>query len=522
MDLHTKQREALRSRLLLRLGAFLVSAALLVSLVAAPPRAKAAFTEAGLLASLIVTYMVSAGIIVSPGDSFTDFLGPYIADFEQSVGVGAGKFINFLGYESSGALMEDIKLQFVSGAIDALDGKYKVFIPQALSAKLAEFVKWFVDTVFTDVDLGVDVDPITGYEVVSVPLGKNNGKLPGEVYNQFFEDFRFQVGSAFEEYTYFSCVRVLNCTHTNDVEGYKDWFYSYFIIASKESPVETATKRFLDQVIVHLGFSGAGKYYRYGYGFRDGYPVPSSFNGLTIPNTPEFQFIISPEAYINLPKFQFGDVNSFNESWYTDFFNISAPNLVSPVTIARPGVISYPVDREGERDTVLTVPAGDYAVPKDPAIPDGDLITVPGLGEGIGSIGELLEGITERIDTIPIEGAIAEEAVKPEKPPQTEPEDIDGLGLPTLAALLTTRFPFSIPWDLSRSVELLSAPAQVPVFEVDFMAPISKRVGGWKGSTKITLDFSEFETLAALCRWTSTLGFCFFLVGATKRYIWTA
>lgn len=72
-------------------------------------------------------------------------------------------------------------------------------------------------------------------------------------------------------------------------------------------------------------------------------------------------------------------------------------------------------------------------------------------------------------------------------PPAGEITDVDNLGLPALGQALTSRFPFSIPWDFFRAVQLLAAPAKAPYFEVDFM----KR-------------------------------FCLMLAGATKRLIWTA
>lgn len=111
----------------------------------------------------------------------------------------------------------------------------------------------------------------------------------------------------------------------------------------------------------------------------------------------------------------------------------------------------------------------------------------------------------------------------PTVPPDTP--DVDDLGLPDLGAALTTRFPFSIPWDIYRGLKLLSAPAEVPKFEVDFFAPLNNRVGGWKGDTKIVIDFGyypEFSFIGELCRWTSTIGYCLFLASATKRFIWTA
>lgn len=108
--------------------------------------------------------------------------------------------------------------------------------------------------------------------------------------------------------------------------------------------------------------------------------------------------------------------------------------------------------------------------------------------------------------------------------PPVEPTapDIDGLGLPALGAALVSRFPFSIPWDVAKGVQLLAAPAQAPYWEVDLLAPISYRVGGWQGDTTIVIDMSEFEIIGQLSRWASTIGFCLLLAAGTKRLIWTA
>ncbi len=115
--------------------------------------------------------------------------------------------------------------------------------------------------------------------------------------------------------------------------------------------------------------------------------------------------------------------------------------------------------------------------------------------------------------------AAGEEVVDP---PAEELPDVDELGLPALGAALTSRFPFSIPWDFFRAVKLVAAPAKAPRFEVDFMAPIEHRVGQWQGDTTIVLDFSEYAIIGQISRWTSTIGFCLMLAGATKRLIWTA
>lgn len=137
---------------------------------------------------------------------------------------------------------------------------------------------------------------------------------------------------------------------------------------------------------------------------------------------------------------------------------------------------------------------------------------------------EILQGILEGILTgdLAASAEIVDAAEVPVDPPAETLPDVDGLGLPALGAALTSRFPFSIPWDVYRGVTLLAAPPKAPYFEVDFMAPLADRVGGWKGSTKIVLDFSEYEIIGQVCRWTSTIGFCLMLAGGTKRLIWTA
>lgn len=92
----------------------------------------------------------------------------------------------------------------------------------------------------------------------------------------------------------------------------------------------------------------------------------------------------------------------------------------------------------------------------------------------------------------------------------------------TLQALLITRFPFSIPWDFYNALKLLAAPPKVPHWEVDFMAPIAHRVGGWKGNTTIVIDFSEYELLGQLSRWLTTIMFVAALAMGTKKLMWTA
>ena len=141
-------------------------------------------------------------------------------------------------------------------------------------------------------------------------------------------------------------------------------------------------------------------------------------------------------------------------------------------------------------------------------------------------IQEILQGILDAIlaGDLAASAEIVDAAEVPVDPEEPDPPVVPELpsGLDRLGAALTSRFPFSIPWDVYKGVTLLAAPPKAPYFEVDFMAPIADRVGGWQGSTKIVLDMSEYEIIGQVCRWTSTIGFCLMLATGTKRLIWTA
>lgn len=138
-------------------------------------------------------------------------------------------------------------------------------------------------------------------------------------------------------------------------------------------------------------------------------------------------------------------------------------------------------------------------------------------------IQDILQGILDAIlaGELSASAEIVDEAAEPVEP---DPPVVPAVpsGLDELGEALTSRFPFSIPWDVYKGVSLLAAPPKAPYFEVDFLAPIGHRVGGWQGSTTIVLDFSEYEVIGQVCRWTSTIGFCLMLAAGTKRLIWTA
>ena len=86
----------------------------------------------------------------------------------------------------------------------------------------------------------------------------------------------------------------------------------------------------------------------------------------------------------------------------------------------------------------------------------------------------------------------------------------------SIPAELTERFPFSIPWDIVRGIELLNAPPVPPAFEI----PFKFEYENIHFDRSITLDFEMFSTQMAVIRWGEMLVFIIALAMATRKIIW--
>ncbi len=188
-------------------------------------------------------------------------------------------------------------------------------------------------------------------------------------------------------------------------------------------------------------------------------------------------------------------------------------------TITSTNATTTPIDK----DMTVTIPSdvpvanvGGISVPVMTDIAAPDLLNpaidmpgvVPGTQTGI-TAGEITGAIT---DALPITGTIAGDQTVTQV--MTEPD--------SLGALMITKFPFSIPWDVYKAIKLLAAPPVTPRWEVDFMEPLADNVGGFPGDTTIVIDFSEYEIVGIVTRWTSTIMFIYALASGTKRLLWTA
>lgn len=88
--------------------------------------------------------------------------------------------------------------------------------------------------------------------------------------------------------------------------------------------------------------------------------------------------------------------------------------------------------------------------------------------------------------------------------------DQDALELPSL---ITTKFPFSIPWDVKRAVECLLAPAEAPKWTIPFV------IDSINFRYDIEIDLSQYEAQAAIVRWFTVLIFTLGLIMSTRKLI---
>ena len=139
------------------------------------------------------------------------------------------------------------------------------------------------------------------------------------------------------------------------------------------------------------------------------------------------------------------------------------------------------------------------------------MITVPGqiVGDkvtdqtkGADQAGTIGKDISTEADKAANDATNADrDTTKPSTP--GEDTDIPDLSIPQI---ITTKFPFSIPWDLYRSVNILVAPAQAPKWELPLHFDMLNV------NTTLTIDLSQFDGIAALLRWGLSLLFLISLI----------
>lgn len=113
----------------------------------------------------------------------------------------------------------------------------------------------------------------------------------------------------------------------------------------------------------------------------------------------------------------------------------------------------------------------------------------------------------ETTNTIIREVIQAESAVIPSEIEWPETQEWE------VPSMVTTRFPFSIPWDLARAYEMMVEDPVVPVFELPFV------IESLNIDMSMTIDLAMFEPLARICRWFFMALFMLGLILSTRSLI---
>ena len=442
MELFRRRSAWQRNNIVMRLGCFLVSASMLVSLVIQPPKAKAIVTEASLATSVIWAFMQSAGLSFSGNNAgsqaWIDSCQSWYNKFMETKADAPNGFVGWLGYDSWSAFLADIRYQK-----NPTNLGYQMFIPKAISSKLAEFTSWFIGQ--TGLISGGDAKIISS----------DSCPVPRTFIDRFIKD----VSSSLEVIS-------------------NKWVFPYFYYGM-------------------FDFQGTIMYYLACSEKKGSWILDGSYWWVKDVGTSYSAYVYSDGTYNSAPSLKSVCFADGRKNASLGYFTASAGSI----SVTQPGTYSPAVDDTGDKATV---------------------VTIPGLDTEIAGINELLQAILDKLvaNELTTSATIAQQPT-PEQPDEEKP-DLNGLGLPALGAALVTRFPFSIPWDVVKGIKLLAAPAEAPRWEVDFLEPISGRVGGWKGSTKVVIDMGEYPIIGQVCRWTSMIGFCLILASGTKKLIWTA
>ena len=479
MDLAARRSSRRKETLVMRLGCFLVSFAVVASLVLEPPRARAFAATSAAVSALAGGFLNACGLApvvsgMSSSEEVNKSVARLIQDFltEEFSSWGVPTPEEWLG--------QNLALT-VSGG--------KIFIPKPVAAKLGQFATWVASKYAMKADGAVN----TGVNVVF--SDQSITFADGSTYN-----FSYALNPSWDG-TEMS-LNFSECVFGTPI-SFGDSKDNPFSIKVSENFEMSFYRRFSTTIGGQEFFDTYVRRSRPGSLGNFGILARISDSGL-------ITFFLWPDNYVT-----YAFISSSSSSSIQVYSRLSYSAIPLDVIEDLLSVSDLSLNVSGTMQEILD---------RLTALEDGQSIALDvGAAQSM-ELQEILQGILEGILTgdLAASAEIVAAAEVPVDPPAETLPDVDGLGLPALGAALTSRFPFSIPWDVYRGVTLLAAPPKAPYFEVDFMAPLADRVGGWKGSTKIVLDFSEYEIIGQVCRWTSTIGFCLMLAGGTKRLIWTA
>lgn len=419
--------------------------------------------------TIILTLLLAMGITLVIADMKNDqYIASRTAEFLQSIGAGAQSFGQWL-LGSDSALI-DLKNGFLS-------------LPETIVTKGKQFINWLVPNPASNtvIDLsfggsGIPTDFIYsvshtsggGFKIDSV------GRLPGEnastdniiSYSDGQNTVNFESQSFIKSTGYYQATTGNYVNSSIAVGGY----YAIVFIAVKQA--FQYNTNILALPGVYLG------------GLSQNSNIGSNINVLMYTSTGCYMF----------------DINS-----------IDSDIIEAAAIIGNYDDLSGLEDTEVESSGTTVINNTFYITQDGQALnPDSQ-----SLDDIIGALQDAIDSINQKIDVI---GWTQADTAEGTLTPDYSDFELGNLNFTQLGALITTRFPFSIPWDLVRIFQLFVADPQPPSWTFDIL-PADNFANI---DTEITLDLSQYPIIGTISRWFCVIDLCLGLVFASKKLIWTA
>jgi hypothetical protein len=170
--------------------------------------------------------------------------------------------------------------------------------------------------------------------------------------------------------------------------------------------------------------------------------------------------------------------------------NVPAPS------IPLPGSVSIPEPLEGVVEKVPSV-----AFPNSLEIPIPLNPTLDKVVSDVSSIRTKVDSITSVLDVVSVPKNV----------------ELDFGPLIVAGDAFTRRFPFSIPWDVKRQLDVFNVSPQAPKFVIN--KPNFIVLSGHSIPLRLTIDLSPFDFIASLIRWFGVISFDIGVILSMRRFM---
>lgn len=94
---------------------------------------------------------------------------------------------------------------------------------------------------------------------------------------------------------------------------------------------------------------------------------------------------------------------------------------------------------------------------------------------------------------------------------------LDLTPLTNVGTELSNKFPFSIPWDIKRQLDIFNVQPTAPNYEID--VPEFVKIGSYSIPLKFKIDFNHFDTFARIARWFLTICFDLAIIMGIRKFL---